>query len=462
MDPRHARYPFTAEAREAVQSAGVTLEELVRRGAPAVDRGRERVERALMEGTIESETPGRWDAADELLSYPIARVLVSLLDVPAAVEKYAAAEAATAHDRFVEDVDDGETLRSLSRPQLTLSELLRELDLARDVRAERDGPGGATPGAGAGSTPGGGTGAGAEASPGTTAGGDPTGSRYRVAVGAYLRLADPDWGADWRLVARELADGEVRVTREELFRLLESAVRERVVEGLPFDVRSTAAGEAIADALAEQKAALRSLLSDRDTTPDVDVVRPELFPPCVAGLLERVREAGIAGDDATDAETGTGTGTDPDPDPDPGSDPDSDSDGPRPLSPHSAFTLQAFLTDLGMDAGAVATLQGASGADARTVATRAEYVADRSRSQYPPPSCETVQAYGDCPGPDERCETIASPLEYYVEAVADAGLSDDTDADDGVTDDTDTDDGVTEGNADDADDTDADDRTAGT
>jgi DNA primase large subunit len=398
MNARHARYPFTAEAREAVQSAGVTLESVVQREAPAVERGRERVERALLEGTIESETPGRWDTADELLSYPIARVLVSLLGVPAAVEKYAAAEAATAHERFAEDLTGDATLRSVSRSQLSLSDLLEEFDLADDVRPERDGGGSAS---------GAGTGTGAGAGAGTGTGAAHESDRFRVAVGAYLRLADPDWGGDWRLAVRELADGEVRVTRAELHRMLEAAVRERVAEGLPFDVRASTAGEAIADALADEEEALRTLLSDRDPVPDVGVVRPDLFPPCITGLLERAREAGI--DENADGDGGS-----------------ADRDGreattdePRPLSPTSAFTLQAFLADLGMDAEAVTTLQGAGGADAEAVATRAEYIADGSRSQYPPPSCETVQAYGDCPGPDERCETIASPLAYYVDAVAD-------------------------------------------
>ena len=411
MNARHARYPFTTEAREAVQSAGVTLESVVQREAPAVERGRERVERALLEGTIESETPGRWDTADELLSYPIARVLVSLLGVPAAVEKYAAAEAATAHERFAEDLTGDATLRSVSRSQLSLSDLLEEFDLADDVHPERDG-GGSASGAGTG------TGAGA----GTGTGAAHESDRFRVAVGAYLRLADPGWGGDWRLAVRELADGEVRVTRAELHRMLEAAVRERVAEGLPFDVRASTAGEAIADALADEEEALRTLLSDRDPVPDVGVVRPDLFPPCITGLLERAREAGI--DENAD---GHGGSADRD-------GREATTDEPRPLSPTSAFTLQAFLADLGMDAEAVTTLQGAGGADAEAVATRAEYIADGSRSQYPPPSCETVQAYGDCPGPDERCETIASPLAYYVDAVADTEVADGgSDGDDGTT-----------------------------
>jgi DNA primase large subunit len=378
MTPTHARYPFLAAAREAVAEADLRLPDLVAEDAPAVERGVERVERALLDGTTASESPGRWDVRAELLSYPVARVLVSLLDVPAAVEKYAAAEAATARERFDEALAGGTaSLRSVGERSLSRDELLAEFDLAAAVRPER----------GRGDEPG-------------TAPGGPGGdrdARFRVGVGAYLRLSDREWGGEWRLAVRELADGEVRVTREELHRLLQEAVRRRVVEGLPFDVRASAGGEEIADALAEDVERLRDLLSDHDAVPAtaVDVVEPDLFPPCVRGLFERARE-----------------------------------DGPTALDPEAAFALDAFCAAIGMEPEAVAVAQGASDDEREAVTYRATYLADRRGSQYPPPSCATMQANGDCvpvEERDERCEAVASPLAYYAEAVAAAGLLDDRD-----------------------------------
>src|SRR6056297_2247946 len=113
ITPRDARYPFLAAARDAVTETGVDLGTLVANDEPAVDRGRERVERALLAGRVDTETPEEWRLEDELLSYPIARILVSLLDSPAAVEKYAAAEAKTAIERLHEDLDSAtDDLRS--------------------------------------------------------------------------------------------------------------------------------------------------------------------------------------------------------------------------------------------------------------------------------------------------------------------------------------------------------------
>jgi DNA primase large subunit len=379
MNGLHARYPFLQASREAVGGADVTLRSLVEAGDPAVERARERVRRALIEGTVASETPRQWDAREELLSYPVARVVVSLLDVPAAVEKYAVAEAATARERFEADLDaDGQrNLRSLDRPTLTRDRLLREFDIADAVRvATRTDAAGPDPDAGTGTGPGGAT-------------RDAEG--FRVAVTAYLRLSDSEWGSEWRLAVRELAAGEVWVTRTELYRMLQEAVRRRVIEGLPFDVRASEGGETIATALADPVEELRAVLSDHDPVSAPDVVVPELFPPCIEELLSRARDG-------------------------------------ESLDPHSAFTLHAFCADVGMDATAIADLQGTD--ERAPVEYRLEFLDDDGRSQYPAPSCATVQSYGDCPGPDERCERIHSPLAYYADAVAEASVDDGRDGDD--------------------------------
>jgi DNA primase large subunit len=351
IDPLYARYPFFSAARAAVDEAGVSLEGLAAEEAPAVERGRERVERALVEGTVASGTPGRWSTRAELLSYPIARVLVSLLEVDGAVEKYAAAEAATASDRFEADLGAPTDLRTLDA-DLSRDRLLAEFDLGAAVRD-------------------------AEAR-----------DRWWVALGPYLRLSDPDWGNDWRLAVRVVADGEIRVTDEDLGRILEEAVRRRVVEGLPFDVRASPGGEAVADALAAPVAALRERLSDHQPVRSVDVAVPDpvSFPPCVAALVERARDG-------------------------------------ESLPPHSWFLLAAFCSSAGMDPAAVASLVGAEGEDAEAIEYRMGYLSADEGTQYPPPTCATVQAYGDCVDRDERCETVASPLAYYASAVTDGGAA---------------------------------------
>jgi DNA primase large subunit len=248
MERLHARYPFLEASRDAVEAADVDLAALVQRGGPAVERGQERVQRALLEGTTEAAEPQLWSDRAELLSYPVARVLVSLLDVPGATEKYAAAEAATARERFVEDFEADIELKSTADQRLRLDRLLADFDMAGRIEPTGDG-------------------------------------RFSVDVTAYLELAGDLDEERWRLVARPLDDGRVPVARAELYTLLREAIHHRVAEGLPLSVP-----EAIGEPLAEELGAIRRDISDIDPPMDFEAVVPGLFPPCMRELLTRARE----------------------------------------------------------------------------------------------------------------------------------------------------------------------------
>ena len=371
MDALDAKYPFFATAREAVADAAVSLPELVAADAPAVERARERVERALMDGTVASESgafpaESEYDAQAELLSYPIARILVSLLDSEPAIEKYAAAEAATAIDRIREDLATDDELRSMSTPTVALDDVLAEFDLANAVRPESPrqsaGTGGSATGAGGGS--------GSARDP----------EHYWITVGPYLRLTSPSWGESWRLVNRALADGEVRVSREGLLDALEAAVEDRVREGLPFEL---AAGEGIAAELESGVADLKRLLSERTYAGPVDVVAPDLFPPCMRNLIEK-------------AERGTD------------------------LSPPESFALMAFLVGIGMSPDEVVAFCADTSLDAKGIRYQTEYLSDDRGSQYPPPTCETLANYGICHNEEDHMQVAADPLAYYERRVTEA------------------------------------------
>ena len=380
MDALDAKYPFFASAREAVAEAAVSLPELVAADAPAVERARERVERALLEGTVASESgafPGEsaYDAQAELLSYPIARILVSLLDSDPAIEKYAAAEAATAMERVRRDLATDDELRSVSSPTVALDDLLAEFDLADAVRPDATAPAGVGGGAGTGVTGGGGTGPGGGA---TGGGADRDPDQYRIDVGPYLRLTSPEWGESWRLVNRALADGAVRVSREELLAALEAAVEERVAEGLPFEL---AADEGIAEALESRVADLRRLLSERTYAEPPDVVAPALFPPCMTNLIEKAER------DAA-------------------------------LSPAESFALMAFLVGIGMTPDEVVAFCADTSLDAEGIRYQTEFLTDDRGTQYPPPTCETLANYGICHNEDDHMQVAADPLSYYEKRVA--------------------------------------------
>ncbi len=247
MDRLHARYPFLDDARRSVEAADVDLAALVEAGGPAVARGRKRVTRALLEGTTDPEDPRAWSDRAELLSYPIARVLVSLLDVPGAIEKYAAAEAATARTRFQEDFEAAIELKSTDDRRLNLNVLLDDLDLLDRVV--------------------------------------PTGDNdFKIAVTAYLDLASALDADRWRLAQRPLAEGWIAVSRPEFYTLLRESIQRLVADGLPLAVP-----DSIADSLSDEVSVLRHQIEDLEPPIRFDTTVPGLFPPCMRALLTRAR-----------------------------------------------------------------------------------------------------------------------------------------------------------------------------
>ncbi|MEF8802202.1 MAG: DNA primase [Halolamina sp.] len=369
MQPLHARYPFFDAAREAVGEMGVSVPTLAEAGDPAVERGRERVERALTEGTTAPAEPSRWGDRDELLSYPVARLLVSLLSTGKAVEKYAAAEASTAAGRFAEDIEGGDDgLQSTTDVSVSLPRVLEEFELHGAVREETVAGDDVAHRVGA---------------AGRTSAGGSHEQWFRVDVARYLALSSGDWSGDWRLVNRELGAGEVRVRKEELYGadgrgLLVEAVRRRVAEGLPFDLTEERT-ETLSDALAEPLSELNDLLGERTAVGQIDAVVPTLFPECIAELQERAAAEG--------------------------------------LDEREAFALLSFLAAIGLDEeGAVQFCTETTLSDQQVSYVMAR-VSEKRGAQYPPPSCETLETYGICTNQQGHRERADHPLTLYRQRI---------------------------------------------
>ncbi len=323
MDRALARYPFRESARAAVRAEGPPLEELLAAEGPSavVDRARERIERAL-DGSTTGETHP--DAEVEVLSYPVARIIVSLVDDPLVTDRFVTAEAETAVRRFEADRTD-------DRRAIDPADLLAELGVHL---------------------------------------GDVDG-RIAVDRASFLRLAVDLEGDDWDLVNRALADGWVPIDPEERAEVLRAAVRGRVGRDLPLDVP-----DALADRLAAAVDAIEARLG-RPTLPTTfDAVDPDRFPPCMAALVERVR-AGEA------------------------------------LAAHSRYALASFLTSIGLEPEAFDEVVGQSVSE-ELRAMGSAVAGDDGPTQFPPGSCPTMVAYGDCVDPDDLCARIDNPLEYYA------------------------------------------------
>ena len=229
-------YPFSGEAAARVKETGYSLEGLLAEPNPQPRLSRLARKRALdrVMGGVTGEIPdGPAHPLAELLSYPIARVIVSCVDDDLLTRRYALAEAKLAGKKMVrEDLSD---LLLLAR------------DLGADPQAGQDG--------------------------------------IRLPFTDYLKAAARMKSPGWKLVNRSLEAGWVAVTGQELARILEERARERVQRGLPLPVPPEICGK-----LRREIDRVEEELSARKAEERVDLgeVTEEAFPPCIRGFLAEV------------------------------------------------------------------------------------------------------------------------------------------------------------------------------
>ncbi len=239
MDPNLARYPFLEAAREAVTESESSLEEILgsEGRSAAVARAVERIERALAGDTVGHP---RVDHEVELLSYPLARIIVSLVDDTRVTSRYVQAEAATAIERLTEDTE-----RAAGNDLIDTDGLIDEFDLTLRTRD----------------------------------------TWYEIAVLDFLSISGDLEGERWQLVNRQLGAGWVRIETDELQQILQAAISQRVGRDLPLVVpgeiaeRLDGAIETITDAIGSVR-----------LPSEFEVIDPGAFPPCMDNLLVRVRD----------------------------------------------------------------------------------------------------------------------------------------------------------------------------
>ncbi|MDD4162706.1 MAG: DNA primase large subunit PriL [Methanothrix sp.] len=319
---RISDYPFTEVAASQVRNAGYSLESLLCKTSFKTVRGRaaQRVAGAIC-GTI-SESAANTDAEllAELLSYPLARVMVSCLGDGILLRRYALAEAKLAYRRM-QNEKEGLTM------------------LADDLGLHPQGPG-----------------------------------PYKIHFSEYIRSAHGMHSPKWKLTNRDLFQGYLTVTEEELKRIMEEAAREKVLKGLPLpvDEKICASLEEYLGPLKEQLEVIRA----RDKV-DLGKVEEGAFPPCIKKML-------------SDVAKGTN------------------------LAHSARFALVSFLLQINMTPEEIVSLFNTSpDYDAEKTRYQVEHIAGASGTIYKPPACATMTTYGNCPGEDELCRRIRHPLSYY-------------------------------------------------
>jgi DNA primase large subunit len=229
-----AKYPFTKEASAYVKDRGYSIEDVIVRPAYAQVRTRAR-QRVL--SAIRGEDSGyRFDDAErELLSYPVARILVAAAGDQYLIKRFALYESKWAYDRLREE-DEHELLSVGNEFGLNVKSSPRFND-----------------------------------------------KKLEMHFTDYLRYAAGFRDMDWKLINQTIIGGKVYVTKGMFARLLEEAIRGRVQAGLTGKVPEPIV-TALEPHLAEIKAALDELKAERNIATDGEVSE-DAFPPCMKSLL---------------------------------------------------------------------------------------------------------------------------------------------------------------------------------
>ncbi len=236
---RFAYFPFLNGAVKYVEALDFNLDELFSERAfeQVRLRGKERVLSAIGEGITKNEYPDTVSAEKELLSYPVARILVSCINDNYLIKRYALAEAKSAHDK----------LKGLSGDELK--------ELAEDFNIESR-----------------------------------LDERVIVHFTDYIRYANAIHEHRWKLVNRNMEHGNVALTKEDFSRILEEAIRKRIESNLPVNVPAE-----LCVKLQSHLEEIRDSLKSRKSEFSIEEFReimPDCFPPCMVHALSNAR-AGV-------------------------------------------------------------------------------------------------------------------------------------------------------------------------
>lgn len=231
-----AKYPFTREASEHVRVLGITVEELVSPEYNSVlERAVKRLETALTASKLSEATA---DEEIEILAFPAASYLVSVIGDDRARRRYALVEAKRAYELLRKEPSE----KIVQIAEDTFGWRIRS-ELKQVMGAWYD---------------------------------------FEIFFVDYLRNIRRMRETDWKLVNRVLVDGFVLATKEDTARLLSEEVQRRILQKTK--VSAISYGEALKPWVERvRKAAFAGRLGVQEFELPKQSV-PEAMPPCIINL----------------------------------------------------------------------------------------------------------------------------------------------------------------------------------
>jgi DNA primase large subunit len=235
-----AKYPFLPETGKYLKSQGIELDDLV--SSPAYESAREagkaRVLEAFVEGEIrDHQTGDELGATIEVLSYIVARIIVSCTADELLVQRYALAEAVTIQRRL--RTEPMEVIASIS------ADLGLNLELSQD-------------------------------------------SKLNIHFSDYLAHSSQMRSEEWKLVNQEMTRGTVLIDKDQATRLIQHAIQEKIAGELPLPVN-----DAIIDVFrpaidsVKNEIASRKAQYEKESYGKVSFLR---LPPCMKKLISMMKK----------------------------------------------------------------------------------------------------------------------------------------------------------------------------
>ncbi len=189
MEPRVlALFPFLPEVSSYLKQNGVTLDTIIT--DPAYERARDLGIQRVMEAFLDKEVKEHPMVSDvdylfEMLSYIVARMIVSSTADEMLIIHYSLAEAVSMHKRLVEQDMD----------------FVHEVALSLDINASLE-----------------------------------TGENMRIHFTDYLKLSSKMRAKEWALVSQELDSGYLVLDKRRMCRLIQQSLENKISDELPLPV----------------------------------------------------------------------------------------------------------------------------------------------------------------------------------------------------------------------------------
>ena len=234
-----ARYPFLKESTQLIRDEGIDLGDIV--GHIAYERARLKGKARVLEALAKGEVPeppmaSEQEALIELLSYPIARMLVASIQEPFLTRRYALSEAVAANRRMTQE--------ELPFIRMLAGEL--GVDLTVD-----DG-------------------------------------RVRMHFTDFLHYTNQLRGKTWKLINQDVDAGYVVLPKDKAIRVLQNVIQRKIET----ELASMQVNELILRSFKDDLAEIKKIVDERKEkfkAEDLGRVRITRFPPCMYQLLAAVQ-----------------------------------------------------------------------------------------------------------------------------------------------------------------------------